>query len=145
MLASRVSRRAALHDGRVAHALERLSRARGTREAIAGLSREIGDLVGAETVRVLHPEQNGGALYWSNTAVSLHSRSCLAALMREAAEPLDVSPSGPLLALLPREDREWVEANAVHLIAALKRRDGEIAATVGGGEALGGEIDTRTG
>jgi hypothetical protein len=143
-LASRVSRRAAHHDRRVAHALERLSRARGTREMIAGLSREIGDLVGAETVGVWLSRRNGSFARWSNATAILRADGGLAALMREAAEPLDVSPTGALLALLPREDRDWIAANAVHLIAPLKRRDGEIAAVVTiGAKTAGATFDHR--
>jgi hypothetical protein len=143
-LASRLPIGAAHHDGRVARALERLSRARGAREAIAGLSREIGDLVGAESVGILLPAESGRFVHWSSAAVVLRSNGGLAALMREAAEPLDVSVTGGLFALLPREDRDWVVANAVHLLAPLTRRDGDIAAVVAvGPKTSGAPFDRR--
>jgi hypothetical protein len=144
VLASRVSRRTAHHDGRVAHAMERLSRARGRREAIAGLSREIRDLVGGDTVAILLPEPDGSFVEWSNAAVCLRANGALVALLRDAAEPIDLSASGTLLALLPGEDRDWVAANAVHLVAPLKRRDGGMAAIVTiGPKASGAPFDRR--
>jgi serine/threonine-protein kinase len=138
-LASRVSRRAAHYDGRIARALERLSRTRGAREAIAGLSREIGDLLGAQSVAILLPDYSGSLVRWSNAAVLLRSDSGLAALVREAEEALDVSSASPLFALLPRADRDWLAANAVHLIGPLKRRDGEMAAVITIGPKTNGE------
>jgi hypothetical protein len=143
-LVSRVSRGAPHDHARVAHALERLSRTRGTREAITCLSREIAALVGAESVGILLPEPSGGFVQWSNAAVSLRPNGGLAALVREAEEPLDVSAAGALFALLPREDRDWVTANAVHLIAPLKHRDGEMAAVVTiGPKTNGAPFDRR--
>jgi hypothetical protein len=143
-LVSRLSRRAGHQDGRVAHALERLSRARGMREAIAGLSREIGGLIGAEMIGVLLPDPRGSFVHWSNPAVWLRSNGGLAALMREAGGPLDVSPANALVTLLPREDRDWVSAHEVHLLAPLKRRSGEIAAVIIiGAKTSGAAFDRR--
>ncbi len=144
VLASRFSHTAAHQDRRLARAIERLSRARGVREVIAGLSREIAALFGVKTVDVLLQEQNGDVVHWSNATMVLRSTGGLAALMRDAAEPLDVSPRGALLALLPHEDRAWVAENAVHLIAAMKRRDGGIAAVVAmGAKTNGATFDRR--
>jgi hypothetical protein len=144
VLASRVSSGAFHHDSRVAGALERLSRARGRRETIAVLSREIGDLVGAESVGVLLRDRNGRFVHWSDAAVLLRADGGLAALLRVAAEPLDVSATGTLFELLPREDRDWIAANEAHLVAPLKRRDGDIAAVVAiGPKASGAPFDRR--
>jgi hypothetical protein len=144
VLAPRVSSRAEPYDSRVTRALERLSRARGTREAIAVLSREIGDLLGAESVGILVPDQNGRFVNWPDAAVFLRADGGLAALMRQAVEPLDVSATGTLFALLPREDRDWIAANDAHLVAPLKRRDGDIAAVVAiGPKRSGAPFDRR--
>jgi len=144
LLLARLSNGAFHHDSRVAGALERLSRARGRREAIAVLSREIGDLVGAESVGILLRDRNGRFVHWSDAAVLLRADGALAALMREAPGPLDVSATGSLLELLPREDRDWVAANKAHLVAPLNRRDGGIAAVVAiGPKASGAPFDRR--
>jgi hypothetical protein len=50
--------------------------------------------------------------------------------LRARMEPLDVSPDAALLALLPRQDRDWIAVNGGHLIVPWSRRDGEIAAVV---------------
>jgi hypothetical protein len=143
-LASRVSWGVPHHDRRVARALERLSRTRGVREAVAGLSREIAALAAAQSVDILLREQSGSFAQWSNAAIWLRPNGGLAALVREAEEPLDVSATGALFALLPRDDRDWVAANAVDLIAPLKRRDGEMVAIVTiGPKANGAPFDRR--
>jgi len=111
---------------------------------IARLSSETAALFGVETVEVLLREQNGDADSWSNATAVLRADCALAALMRDAAEPLDVSPAGALFALLPHEDRVWLSANAVHVIAPVKRRDGAIAAVVAiGAKTNGTTFDRR--
>jgi hypothetical protein len=144
LLASSISRWAVHHDGRVARALERLSRTRGTRETIASLSQEIRDLVGVTTVDVWLWERNDRLAPSSNAAASLSPNGGLAVLVREAPEPLDVSLAGGLLTLLRHEDRDWLAANAVHVIAPLRRRDGEVAAVVTiGAKASGAPFERR--
>lgn len=142
MLAPGLSFGTAHHDRRLARATERLSRARGRREAIAVLSREIADLLGAENVGILLRDQCGHFVHWSDAAVLLRADGGLAALMRQAAEPLDVSAAGTLFELLPRQDRDWIVANEAHFVAPLKRRDGDIAAVVTiGPKASGAPFD----
>lgn len=143
-VAFRLSCRAAQRHRPLVRALERVSRARGTREMIAVLSRELGELVGAETVRILPSQRNGSSVHWSNATACVHPDGGLAALLRQAAEPLDVSPASELAALLPRDDRDWIAAHAVHLIAPLNGRDGGMAAIVTiGPKTSGATFDRR--
>jgi hypothetical protein len=144
VLGSRTPRGGRHDDGRVARAMERLSRTRGRREAIACLSREIAGLTGANHVGILLPDQDGGFVEWPNAADILRPNCGLAVLIRQAEEPVDVSTTGALFALLPREDRDWATANAVDLIAPLKRGDGGVTAVVTvGPKANGATFDGR--
>jgi hypothetical protein len=130
----------------MALALEHLARARGARETLAVLSRELRDGVGAETLRVLVADQNGMFADALRDAVPLGPDAGLLALLREHKEPLDLSPGGALLALLPRQDREWIEANGADVVASWRRRDGEIGAVVTfGPKADGVPFDRRDG
>jgi len=142
-LSRSVSGRAVDRDRQVALALERLARARGARETLAVLSRELRDGVGAET-RVLVANRNGLFVDVLHDAVPLGPDAGLLALLREHREPLDLSPGSPLLRLLPREDREWIEVNGAHVVASWRRRDGEIGAVVTfGPKAHGVPFDRR--
>src|SRR5262249_52971712 len=122
----------------------RLSRARGTRETLAILTSELRDGVGAETLRILHLERTGFFADQSCDDKALGFDGALAALLRESIEPLDVSADSVLLALLPHQDRDWVATIGGHLVAPLRRRDGEMAAVVVlGPKTLGIPFDRR--
>lgn len=133
-----ISHRALDHHEQLARALERIRIARGSREIIAVLGRELRTGIGAETVRVMVPADEGAFMEPSRSATPLPPDAALIAMLREAREPIDLSSDGPLLALLPQEDRDWVVVNDVGLVAPLKHRDGAIAAVVLFGPKRGG-------
>jgi hypothetical protein len=132
-LATRSLRRAAGHRERLSAALERVSQARGAREISAVLARELRRGVRAASVSVL-VQQSGGAgsrfVDQCGDAGPLAPDAVILAMLGEATGPLDLSTDGPLLALLPQTDRDWVTANGVELAVPLRRRDSTIAAVV---------------
>ncbi|MCA1586843.1 MAG: serine/threonine protein kinase, partial [Acidobacteria bacterium] len=60
----------------------------------------------------------------------LRSDAVLVLMLQESLEPLDLSPDGGILGLLPPGDRDWVTTNDIALAASLKQRDGAIVALV---------------
>jgi hypothetical protein len=129
---------------RLGRSLERISRARGTRETLALLTRELRDTIGAQTVRILLRKRDGSFADWLRDAAPLRSDGGVAALVREGIDQLDLSAGGPLRPLLPRADREWVTAHEVDLIVPLKRRDGSIGGIVAlGPNRAGSQLDRQ--
>jgi hypothetical protein len=105
------------HRDRLTAALERLRLARGARDVGAVLQRELQFGVGASTVVVAAPE-------------TLPAGSALLPILEAASGTIDLAPSTEPFTLLPRGDREWLAARAVTLAAALRLRDGRIAAVL---------------
>ncbi len=119
------------HRERLTAALERVRGARGARELVAVLRRELQFGAGAATVRILD-------------RASLPSDTALIPMLDESNTTLDLSKEGQLFGLMPRKDREWLEANGIALAAALKLRDGAIAAVVALGAKHGrSQFDSR--
>jgi hypothetical protein len=118
------------HHQHLARALERIRLCRGAREIALVLERELRNGVGAKDVRVLIPEPPGDYTNPFRDAMPLPPDSVLIDMLRETTRPLDLSFDGPLVALLPPVDRDWVVANDAALAAPLKRRDGALAAIV---------------
>jgi hypothetical protein len=112
------------HRNRLTAALERVRRARGSRELVDILRRELQFGVGAASVRIVD-------------RASLTSDTAIIPMLDESTAVLDLSKEGPLFGLLPRNDREWLEVNGIELAAAVKLRDGAIAAVVGLGAKHG--------
>jgi hypothetical protein len=139
----RVPRWTVRHHEQLAGALERISNARGARETVAVLARALEDGVGAEAVRVLLARRDGGFAHWSGDAMALGADGGLVTLLRQTSRPLDVSPDGALLMLLPLRDRDWVADHGVHLAAPLRRRDGSLGALVAFGPKIDGSSFNR--
>lgn len=112
------------HRERLSAALERVRHARSARELVALLQRELQFGVGAGAVRIL----DRGAL---------PSDTALMPMLAESTAVLEMSRDGSLFRLMPRHDREWLEAGGITLIGALKLRDGTVAALVGLGAKRG--------
>ena len=58
-----------------------------------------------------------------DTAVAIEGGTSLPMLLRSAVTPIDLSPGGPLHALLPAPDREWLRRHDVALAAPILDRD----------------------
>jgi hypothetical protein len=130
-------RRAVDSQEQLAAALGRISTARGARETLDVLARELRDGVRAASVRVLIPRGDGAFADWTRDAMVLRPDGGLVTLLRETTRPLDLSCDGPLHALIPPRDRDWAAEHAVHLAAPLRGRDGVVRALV----AFGPKID----
>ncbi len=117
------SRRAAEHQAQLARALERIRLARGAREVVAVFEGELRRGTGADAVAVLRPTESGDFAPSSQNTRPLSLDTALVAILRNTDHPVDVSEGGPLLTLLPLRDREWLAANNISLLAAVKHRD----------------------
>jgi hypothetical protein len=117
----RLRRRTGRHHDRLPHALERMRLARGEREAFRILEGEIRKTLGVHKVYVRRPRP--GALL---------------RILRTTNDAVDLSNGGRLLTLLPRRERDHLAANAIELVASVKRRDGTIRAIVGCGRRPNG-------
>jgi hypothetical protein len=133
-----VFRRAADRDERLAGALDRIRLARGAREVLAVAARELRDTLGAGAVRILVAAPDGAYRDSLREAIGLPAGTALAPILRDATRPVDLSADGPLRALLPPIDRDWVRAHEIELAAPLERRDGSIGALVLLGRKDGG-------
>lgn len=133
-LDQRESRRLAEHQQQLAAGLERIRLARGTREIGAVLEAELRDGTGTAFVRVLTADAAGGYADIAGRLPTLPPHSALTVMLRHA-RILDVSPAASLFSLLPRDDRQWVDAHDVALIAPIVHRDDTLAGLV----ALGGK------
>src|SRR5262249_31126995 len=100
--------------------------------------------VGARTAHVLIAESERGFVDPQREALVLHTDSVLAAVLGESTGLVDVSAAGALRHLLPPRERQWVTANGLELAAALKRRDGSVAALVAVAMRGGAAFDART-
>lgn len=113
------------HD-ELARVLDRIASARGPREASAILADELQKALDARRVRI-----------FPAAAVDRLRTPALHRLLQESIGPLDLSPDGPLLPLLPPADRGWIATHGIHLAAAMRRRDGTAAAVVAVGPKAG--------
>jgi hypothetical protein len=135
-------RGADLHN-RLTAALDRLRTARGDREIAAVLRREFHRGIGASSVRILIAERAGWFRDAVGTTERLRPEAGLAAVLREAGQPLDLSSGGALFPLLSGGDREWVVKTGAELALSMNRRDGELAAIVLLGGKRAGEVFDR--
>ena len=142
MLDARGIRGAHSHHARLAQAMERIRVARGAREIRAALVRELRAGLGVETVRILVPETTGGStgmmVSGDGESTPVHAGTVLTGMVRHSRAPLDLSPEGPLLHLLPAADRARVEADRITLAAPLHYRDGALAGIVALGQTRNG-------
>lgn len=115
LVESRGFRGAAAYQDRLRSALERVRLARGAREIGAVLCRELREGLGTTSVAI---------------HVSVGLPSGVTAMLQSADGPIDLGDDGPLRALLPRVERDWVVSNRVELASPVKRRDGSVAAVV---------------
>jgi hypothetical protein len=142
MLEARGVRRVPSHHARLAQAMERIRVARGDREIRAALVRELKAGLGVETVRILVPETTDGStgmkVSGDGESTPVHAGTVLTGMVRHSREPLDLSPDGPLLHLLPAADRAGIEADRTTLAAPLRYRDGALAGIVALGPTRNG-------
>ncbi|HEX9365753.1 MAG TPA: serine/threonine-protein kinase, partial [Vicinamibacterales bacterium] len=119
-------RRRRCHE-RLTAALEHLRLARSSGEIVAILRRELPFGAGVRSPTVLE-------------ARDLPAGSALLAILEAASVPIVLSEHSEPFVLLPRREREWLEARAVALAAPIRLRDGSLAAVAllgprrGGGE-----------
>lgn len=114
------------HRVRLAAALERVRLARGVREISDVLGREIEAGVGASSVSVVDPAR-------------LIRGSALLSMLEESSGPIDLARMCEPFVLLPRPDREWLDASRTALAAAVRLREGRIGAVVLLGRPRGAE------
>lgn len=100
---------------RLTAALDRVRLARGSREVAAVVRRELAFGVGARSVTVL----DAGALPVGTAIVAILDESSAPVILARDCEPF---------ILLPRAEREWLEAEGVTLAAPIRFRDGTMAA-----------------
>lgn len=112
-------------------ALDRLRLARGPREIAEVLRRELQFGVGARSVTVLD-------------IAAIPQDSALISMLDQSSGPIELSRGCEPFLLLPRQDRRWLEANGVALAAAMRHRDGGVAAVVFLGARRGGDPFNRT-
>lgn len=111
--------------------LDDIRRTRGARELIVALERELQSALELTHVEVLEPS-------------ALPPGTALIPLLGEAAEPLDLAASREPFVLLPRRDREWLEARQARLAAAIRLPDGTVAAVILFGRTRSGRDLDRT-
>jgi hypothetical protein len=133
-----VARTRSLSAGHLARAIERVTAARGPRETIFVLDRELRSGIGATRTRIMTPVADGGFSDPSRDLTSLAPGTALQALVEEATT-IDLSDEGPVMELLPASDRKWITSNAIALIAPIRRRTGDIVALVAIGPRRGGQ------
>lgn len=139
-----LSRRAADHSALLARSLERVRLARGLREIIVTVTRELREGIGAETVHLLVPTGRDAFVDLFTADRRLPRDGAVVAMLEQADTPVDLSFDGPLVSLLPKDDRDWVAANDVELAAALTTRDGTLSAIALVGAKRGGlSFDAR--
>lgn len=112
------------HRERLTEALARVRGARGARELALVLRRELEAGVNATHATLLSPS-------------SLPPGSSLIPMLSASSSTLDLAEHGPLFALMPRTDREWLAAAGIVLAAPVARRDGTVTAVA----ALGAKRD----
>ena len=111
--------------------LDDIRRTRGSRELIAVLGRELQSALDLSPVDVIEPSD-------------LPPGSALVPLLGDAAGPLDLDAGREPFVLLPRRDREWLEARQARYAAAIRRPDGTVAAVVLLGRSRGDHELDRT-
>lgn len=110
---------------RLAAALDRVRLARGPREVRAVVQRELQFGVGVAGARIFD-------------VTDLPEPTALLPMLSDASGPIDLSGDGPLFALLPRRDRDWVRSHGVSAAVPIKLRDGTIAAIAAVGARTAG-------
>jgi len=106
-------------------ALERVHQAREAREISAIVCRELQFGIGARAITIA-------------AIADLPSDSALLAILEAASVPVVLGREAEPFVLLPKRDREWLEAHDVALAAAIRLRDGAIAAVALIGPRRGG-------
>jgi hypothetical protein len=112
-------------------ALERLRRADGPRTVAAMLAREFQFGVGATSVRVVTPRE-------------CPPDSALPVILEHSSAPIVLAREAEPYVLLPARDRAWLDALGAVLAAALRRRNGSVAAIALLGDRRGGGDYDRT-
>lgn len=103
-------------------ALDQLRLARGRRELLAVLRSELPRGLGSSRVLVLGPDE-------------LPPGAAIATLLAQGGGgPLHLTPDGEVFQLLPRAERDWLAERGTTLAAAVRPRDGVIAAIVLAGD-----------
>jgi hypothetical protein len=122
----------------LASTLEHMRIARGEKEIMAVLEREVRNGIGAHHVHVLRPQPGGHFAVATRGTARFSSDSVLVGILGDTTEAVDLSAGGPLQALLPKRERDHLTRSALEIAAAVKRRDGTISAIVGCGRRRGG-------
>ena len=112
-------------------ALERLRDAAGPEAVPAILSHELNAGVGATSVALVTPAD------WPH-------ESALPALVEQSSAPIALRREAEPFVLLPRGDREWLDARGAVLAAPLRVRNGDLAAIALLGPRQGGGAYDRT-
>lgn len=113
-------------EGLVAGVLEGMRAASGVRQRLAWISEAMAEGLGSREVR--HLCANGAHAFVDplGSRVALNRTDVLAVMVREAGGPIDVSPGGPLHALLPQPARQWVAEHDIAMLAPVLLRDGSV-------------------
>lgn len=101
--------------------LARIRNARGQREIFGVLGRELSRAIGARGTLVVPTTD------LSSDLPPFSRDAALGEVLRKTSDPLDLSPDGGLLALLPEEDRDWLLGEDVTLACGVRYRDGTLA------------------
>src|SRR5262249_15442961 len=105
-------------DERLARMLDRRSATRGVRGTAAVMARELRAALGVSDARVLVARRSGAFVDAHDNSIALAPRTLIARLV-ESSTPIDLSPQGRLVDLLPRGERIWAQAQNVGMIAPL--------------------------
>ncbi|HWW84563.1 MAG TPA: serine/threonine-protein kinase, partial [Vicinamibacterales bacterium] len=125
-------------QAQLGRSLDQLRNARGGREALEILARELRKTISVKSVRALALNSNDTFVDAASHVTSLPAKSVLVAMLQEVSPALEVSPDKPLTSLLPLADRTWVTENNIRLLAPVKTRDGSIPAVIILGPKTGG-------
>lgn len=102
------------HHQRLSAALDRVRLARGSREIAAVLKRELPFSVGFGCVEILDTGD-------------LPARTALVPLLDAVSAPIELARDREPFRLLPRDDRDWLDARKASVLAAIRLRDGTLA------------------
>jgi hypothetical protein len=118
-------------------ALERARNARGFRELVFTVSRELEKVLAPAFVSIVRLEPAPAAVL-SGASIFWLAGSAVECVMRDVDGCLDVSPSSWMATRMPPRQREWLQTAGVDAVAPVRRRDGTLLAVIAVGAKRNG-------
>lgn len=133
---------AADHRAKFQGALDRARDARGFRELVFSVSRELTQALDPELASVLRLDSPSCTVL-AGDAVSWRRGCGIEEIVRQTGDCIDVSPRSSLFQLFPAEERSWLATERIAAVAPVRRRDGKVLAVVALGPKRSGMPITR--